>query len=101
MYYIIFALIIMALVTYLPRALPILVFNKKIKSNFIKSFLYYMPYAVLASLAFPSIFYSTGNIYVGIITSVTVVVASFFKKMKLFYIVALAVVLAYGLSYVF
>ena len=99
--YIVFCLLIMALVTYLPRAVPILVFNKKIKSRFVKSFLYYMPPAVLASLTFPSIFYATGNIYVGIITSIVIVVASMFKKMKLFYIVAIAVVLSYLLSYLF
>lgn len=97
--YLVFALLIMALVTYLPRALPIMVFNREIKSNFLKSFLYYMPYAVLASIAFPSIFYSTGSIVVGIITSVVIIVVSFFKKMKLFYVVAIGVGLAYILSY--
>jgi branched-subunit amino acid transport protein len=56
------AVVIMALVTYIPRALPIIVFRKEIKSNYIKSFLRYVPYAVLGALTFPDIFYSTGNL---------------------------------------
>ncbi len=54
--------LLMALVTYLPRVLPVAVFRKEIKSPFIKSFLHYIPFAVLGSLTFPDIFYSTGNI---------------------------------------
>ncbi len=56
------SVLLMALVTYLPRVLPIAVFRKEIKSPFIKSFLHYIPFAVLASLTFPDIFFSTGNI---------------------------------------
>ena len=55
------SVLLMALVTYLPRVLPIAIFRKEIKSPFIKSFLHYIPYAVLGSLTFPEIFYSTGN----------------------------------------
>jgi len=56
-----FAMILMALVTYIPRALPIAIFRREIKSTYIKSFLYYVPFAVLGSLTFPDIFSSTGN----------------------------------------
>jgi branched-subunit amino acid transport protein len=60
------AVLIMALVTYIPRALPIVVFRKEIKSTFIKSFLQYVPYAVLGALTFPDIFSSTGNLITAI-----------------------------------
>lgn len=53
--------LLMAVVTYIPRVLPIAVFRREIKSPFIKSFLHYIPYAVLGSLTFPDIFYSTGS----------------------------------------
>lgn len=56
------AVLLMALVTYIPRVLPIAVFRREIKSPFIKSFLHYIPFAVLASLTFPDIFYSTGKL---------------------------------------
>ena len=52
----------MATVTYLPRVLPIAVFRKEIKSKYLKSFLKYVPFAVLGALTFPDIFTSTGNI---------------------------------------
>lgn len=54
-------LILMAGVTYLIRMIPFTLFTKKIESRFIKSFLYYVPYAVLSAMTFPAIFYSTGN----------------------------------------
>lgn len=53
---------IMAVVTYIIRAVPLCFFNKEIKSERIKSFLYYMPYAVLGAMTFPAIFYSTDSI---------------------------------------
>ncbi len=56
-------LLVMALVTYLVRAVPFVVFRNKIKNRFIRSFLYYIPYAVLAAMTIPAIFTSTGNIY--------------------------------------
>lgn len=52
---------IMALVTYLPRVLPLAIFKKKIDNRFIQSFLAYVPYAVLASMTFPEVLYSTAN----------------------------------------
>lgn len=51
----------MTLVTYLPRMLPLTIFQKKIENRYIKSFLAYVPYAVLAAMTFPEILYSTGH----------------------------------------
>ena len=55
-------LIVMAGVTYLIRMLPMTVFRREIKSVFVRSFLYYVPYAVLAAMTFPGILFSTGDI---------------------------------------
>ena len=55
-------LAVMAGVTYLIRMLPLMVFRREIKSVFIKSFLHYVPYAVLAAMTFPGILFSTGDI---------------------------------------
>ena len=52
---------VMASVTYLIRMLPFTFFRREIKSRFLKSFLYYIPYAVLAAMTIPAIFYSTGS----------------------------------------
>ncbi|MBQ8202202.1 MAG: AzlD domain-containing protein [Clostridia bacterium] len=55
-------LAVMAGVTYLIRMLPLTVFRKEIKSVFIKSFLHYVPYAVLAAMTIPGVLESTGDI---------------------------------------
>ena len=55
-------LLVMAGVTYLVRMLPMVFCRKKIKSRFVRSFLYYVPYTVLAVMTVPGIFYSTGSL---------------------------------------
>ena len=58
---------VMALVTYLPRMLPMAVIKRKIQNRFIRSFLTYVPYAVLSAMTFPAILYSTSdNLAVGV-----------------------------------
>ncbi len=52
---------VMAGVTYLVRMLPFVIFRKKIKSRFVKDFLYYVPYAVLGAMTIPAAFYSFGG----------------------------------------
>lgn len=55
-------LLVMAVVTYLIRMLPLAAVRGKIKSRFIRSFLYYVPYAVLSAMTFPAVFSSTGSL---------------------------------------
>lgn len=54
-------LLAMAGTTYLIRAVPFVIFRKKIKSRFIISFIFYVPYAVLGAMTFPGILYATGD----------------------------------------
>ncbi len=70
----------MALITYGIRFLPLGLFTKKITSPFIKSFLYYIPYAVLGAMTFPSILYSTENIYSSLGGTLVAVVLAYFEK---------------------
>lgn len=53
---------IMAGVTYLIRVAPLALVQREITSPFIKSFLFYVPYATLAAMTFPAILYSTASI---------------------------------------
>ena len=55
-------LLVMALVTYLIRMLPLAFFRKKITSPFLLGVLHYMPYAVLGTMTVPAIFTSTGSV---------------------------------------
>lgn len=74
------ALCLMALVTYLPRVLPMALFRKEIKSVYLKSFLYYVPYAVLSALTFPDIFSSTNAVPSAIFGTITALVLAYFEK---------------------
>ena len=53
---------IMAGVTYLIRVLPLLLVKGKIENRYIRSFLYYVPYAVLAAMTVPAVFYATESL---------------------------------------
>lgn len=55
-------ILVMAGVTYLIRMLPLALAKKEITSPFIKSFLYYVPYACLAAMTFPAILHATSSI---------------------------------------
>lgn len=55
----------MALTTYLIRLLPMTLFRKPIRSRFLKSLLYYVPYTCLTAMTFPAILGSTGNLLGG------------------------------------
>ena len=54
-------MLIMAGVTYLIRVLPLTLIRKEIKSTFIRSFLYYVPYVTLSVMTFPAIIEATQN----------------------------------------
>ena len=47
--------LVMAVTTYLIRAIPIVFVKKEITNRFIKSFLYYVPYVCLATMTFPAV----------------------------------------------
>jgi branched-subunit amino acid transport protein len=53
-------------VTYAIRVLPLTLLRKPIKSRFIRSFLYYVPYVTLAVMTFPAILETTENIWTGL-----------------------------------
>lgn len=71
---------VMAGVTYLVRMLPFVIFRKKIKSRFVKDFLYYVPYAVLGAMTVPAVFYSTGNIASAAVGTAAAVLFAFKNK---------------------
>ena len=57
--------IVMALVTYLVRVIPLTVMQKEITNEFFLSFLYYVPFACLAAMVFPAILTSTSYVASG------------------------------------
>lgn len=57
---------VMALTTYIIRLLPLTLIKKPIKNQFIRSFLYYVPYVTLAVMTFPAIMETTQSPIAGI-----------------------------------
>ena len=55
-------ILVMAGVTYLIRMLPLALAKKEITNPFIRSFLYYVPYACLAAMTFPAILSATASV---------------------------------------
>ena len=78
--YIFICLIIMMVITYLIRMIPLAFFKKDIKSPFLKSLLEYIPYSILGSMTFPSIFYSTSNLLFSIIGTIVALLLSLLNK---------------------
>lgn len=71
---------VMAGVTYLIRMIPFTLFRQKIKSKFIRSFLYYIPYTVLSAMTFPAIFYSTGNTVTAAVGTAVALILAYFRQ---------------------
>lgn len=73
-------IIIMAVVTYLIRMLPLTLIRKEIKNKYIKSFLYYVPFVTLAVMVFPDIIYCTGNKISAILGFAVALILGYFGK---------------------
>ena len=77
---ILLSVLIMAGVTYLLRMLPLTLFRKKIGNRFVRSFLAYVPYAVLAAMTIPDIFFSTSQLWSAVLGLAAAVVLACFGK---------------------
>ena len=73
-------ILIMALTTYAIRALPLVALRKEIKNPFVRSFLYYVPYAALAAMTFPAILYSTASVISGALGFFTALVLAYKER---------------------
>lgn len=78
--YIICGIAVMAVTTYLIRSAPMVLFRKRIENVWIRSFLHYVPYAVLAAMTFPAVFSSTGTTASAVTGSVVAIVLAYFKR---------------------
>ena len=74
-----FYIFIMSGVTSLIRMLPLVLFKKKIRNRFIRSFLYYIPYAVLAAMTFPAMLGATSSAASAAAGLVVAVISAWFE----------------------
>lgn len=70
----------MAVITYLIRLIPMILFKKKIKNSFINSLLYYIPYAVLSAMTFPFIIFSSGRVISAVVGTAVALISAFTKR---------------------
>ena len=73
-------ILVMAVTTYLIRALPLTLLKKPIQNRFIKSFLPYVPVACLTAMTFPAILTATEHMIAGAIGLAVAVVLALRKK---------------------
>ena len=70
--------VVMAVTTYLIRVIPFAAVRGKIKSRFVNSVLYYIPFAVLSAMTFPAIFYATGDVVSSSVGTVIALIMAYF-----------------------
>lgn len=85
-------LLILSGSTYLIRVIPFVAIKNKINNRFIRSFLAYIPYAVLTAMTIPAVFYAT-NWWAGAAAGLIVAVI-FALKEKGLTVVAIAACVA-------
>ena len=77
---VIMSILVMAIVTYLVRMLPLVLFTKKIENQTVKSFLAYVPCVVLATMTFPAVFSCTSSWMSGVIGAIVAIVLGYHKR---------------------
>ncbi len=73
-------LAVMAVVTYLIRALPFTLCRGKVKSPFLRYFFAYIPYAVLTAMTLPHMLYDGKNPICATFALVTAIVLALCKR---------------------
>ena len=75
--YVLSGVAVMALVTYVPRMIPLTFMRRKITNRFVKSFLYYTPYAVLTAMTLPAILYATSGMASAVVGLIVAVILAY------------------------
>lgn len=73
-------ILVMAVTTYLIRAIPLTLLKKPIRNRFLRSFLHYVPPVCLTAMTFPAILSATDNMLSGAVGLVVAVLLSLGKK---------------------
>ncbi|MCD8300406.1 MAG: AzlD domain-containing protein [Clostridiales bacterium] len=92
-------ILIMGLVSYGIRVIPLTLIRRPIKNQFILSFLYYVPYVTLAVMTFPAITEATGSPIAGLAALILGIIVAW-KGGSLFQVALLCCGVAFVLSLV-
>lgn len=73
-------ILVMAVTTYLIRAIPLALLKKPIENRFLKSLLHYVPTACLTAMTFPAILFATEHMISSALGLVIAVLLALKKK---------------------
>ena len=73
-------ILVMAVVSYAIRVLPVTLIRKQIKNRFIRSVLYYLPYVTLSVMTVPSIFSISSNPMCGAAALIAAIIIAWFTR---------------------
>ena len=73
-------LFVMSLVSFIIRVLPVTLIRRQIKNRFIRSLLFYLPYATLAVMTFPAILSISENPLCGAAAFAASLLTAWFTK---------------------
>ena len=91
-------ILVMALITYAIRVIPLTLIHGEIKNKVIKSFLYYVPYVTLAVMTFPAILDSTQSTLSAIIALITAVALAWWGR-SLFQVAVISCVVVFVVEF--
>lgn len=91
-------IMVMAIVTYLIRLLPLTLIRKEITNKFIRSFLYYVPFVTLTVMTFPAILSATNSMYSALAALMVAVILAY-KGGSLFQVSILACFVVYIMEF--
>lgn len=94
-----FYIFIMAAITYLIRMLPLTLIRREIKSTYIRSFLYYIPYVTLSVMTFPAILTATGSVWSALAGFAAAILAGYRGK-SLFQVALLACIVVFLVEFI-
>ena len=98
--YLLISSLLMFAATVVPRFVPFVFVKRKISSPFWRSFLFYLPYAVLSALTFPYVLYATGSVPAAAVAAGAALVMSFFELNRAS-VAAISFLVALGLGFLF
>lgn len=78
--YIWICILVSGIVSYIIRVLPLTLIRKPITNQFVRSFLYYVPYVTLAVMTFPAIMLATKSVISGIAALAVGIVLAYKEK---------------------
>ena len=73
-------LLVLAGSTYLIRVIPFVAIKEKINNKYVRSFLYYIPYAVLTAMTLPAALYATSSFISALAGIVVAIILAYRNK---------------------